>query len=335
MKKIWIVLLALLLVIGVVFIVFMLNKAEETEQEQLAGLVNVAGKTVSVEVTPTPEAAEESTQTSLQDVINILLLGVDNNNANTMDELGNSDGIILVSLNPKTKEIIFTSFLRDTRVRVNDSYNDKLTMVYHTGGTELLKKTFEDNFGIPVDYYAMFNYLDVIDIVDSVGGVEIELSQSELYNMEDKIINLTGLTNTDYADNTLANAQPGKINLSGLQAAAYMRIRPAEGNYDFGRTERARKVISEVIGKLYSLSIPDMLHFAQVMFEKTKTDIPAELMLKLSMDAENIRGYKRVMDRIPIDGAYESINDGSGAYIVPDFEINNRHLRESIYEGIH
>ena len=71
----------------------------------------------------------------------------------------------------------------------------------------------------------------------------------------------------------------------------------------------------EVITKLCEMELPDMLRFAEVLFEKTKTDIPAELMLQLAMNAESIKDYERVMDRIPIDGAYESLNDGSGAFI--------------------
>lgn len=91
----------------------------------------------------------------------------------------------------------------------------------------------------------------------------------------------------------------------------------------------------ELITKLCDMELPDMLRFAEVLFDKTKTDVPVELMLQLALNAESIKGYERVMDRIPIDGAYESLNEGSGSYIVPDFDVNNRHLRESVYEGIH
>lgn len=335
MKKI-ILIIVLLLVLGLLGAGFlMVNNTEKAEQAEIA---EVAGKTVHV--SPTPERLsgaknEEKSAQGLDDVINILLVGVDNSNAGSLEAQGNSDGMILVSFNPDTEEIVFTSFLRDTRVRVNDAYYDKLTMVFHSGGIELLEKTYKDNFNLDIDYYAIFNYLDVIDIVDSVGGVDVELSEQEIYFMEDKIKNLSSMSDTPYSENELTTDQAGLLTLNGVQAAAYMRIRPAEGNYDFGRTERARTVVAEIIRKVYALSAQDMLQFASVLFEKTETDMPADVMLTFAANAEQIKAYQQVMDRIPIDDAYSSLNDGSGSYIVPDFEVNNQHLYESIYEGKH
>lgn len=335
MKKL-ILIFSLLIVLGLLGAGFlMVNRAEKAEQVEIE---EVAGKTVSV--SPTPERPSDSKKdgTSAQgvdDVMNILLLGVDNSSAAGLDAQGNSDGLMLVSFNPDTEEMIFTSFLRDTRVRVNDAYYDKLTMVFHSGGVELLEKTFKDNFDLDIDYYALFNYLDVIDIVDSVGGVDVELSAEEIYFMQEKIKNLSSLSNTPYSENELTTDQAGLLTLNGVQAAAYMRIRPAEGNYDFGRTERARTVVSEIIRKIYAMSAQDMLQFASVLFEKTETDMPADVMMSFAANAEGIKGYEQVMDRIPIDDAYSSLNDGSGSFIVPDFEVNNQHLYESIYEGKH
>lgn len=335
MKKVIVVIL-LLIVLGLLGAGFLVvNRTEKAEQAEIA---EVAGKTVTVSPTqermPEPKNDGESAQ-SFDDVINILLVGVDNSSTGSLDEQGNSDGMMLVSFNPDTEEIVFTSFLRDTRVRVNDAYYDKLTMVFHTGGIELLKKTYKDNFDLDIDYYASFNYLDVIDIVDSVGGVDVEVSEEEIYFMEGKIKNLSYLSNTPYSENELTTDQAGLLTLNGVQAAAYMRIRPAEGNYDFGRTERARTVVSEIIRKIYAMNAQDMLQFASVLFEKTETDMPVDVMMSFAANAEAIKGYEQVMDRIPIDDAYSSLNDGSGSYIVPDFEVNNQHLYESIYEGKH
>lgn len=331
MKKIFLI-FSLFIVLGLLGAGFlMVNRSEKAEQLEIA---EVAGKTVHV--SPTPDTKNDgASEQGLDDVINILLLGVDNSSVGSLDEQGNSDGMILISFNPNTEEIVFTSFLRDTRVRVNDTYYDKLTMVFHSGGVELLKKTYKDNFDLDIDYYALFNYLDVIDIVDSVGGVDVELSEEEIYFMEGKIKNLSSLSDTPYSENKLTTDQAGLLTLNGVQAAAYMRIRPAEGNYDFGRTERARTVVSEIIRKIYAMSAQDMLKFAGVLFEKTETDMPANVMMAFAANAEEIKAYEQVMDRIPIDDAYSSLNSGSGSYIVPDFEINNRHLYESIYEGKH
>ena len=142
-------------------------------------------------------------------------------------------------------------------------------------------------------------------------------------------------TGTNYADNALSTDQAGLVRLNGVQAAAYCRIRPAEGGYDAGRTERTRDVIAKVLGKAFQLSTSDMLQFANVFYDKMTTDIPDEVFLTLAENASELRQYSQISDRIPIDEAYESGDTGSGYYVVPDFNINNRHLRDSIYKGIH
>ncbi|MDO5785721.1 MAG: LCP family protein [Eubacteriales bacterium] len=336
MKKVIVILSVVLVLFGVLGAGFLL--VNSAEKEELAEIAEVSGKTVHVSPTPEQLPGSQNGAKSVQgfdDVINILLVGVDNSTAGGLDDRGNSDGMLLVSLNPDTEEIVFTSFLRDIRVRVNDAYYDKLTMVFHSGGIELLEKTYKENFNLDIDYYAIFNYLDVISIVDSVGGVDVELSEEEIYFMEGKIRNLSSLSNTPYSENELTTDQAGLLTLNGVQTAAYMRIRPAEGYYDFGRTERARTVVSEIIRKVYALSAQDMLQFASVLFEKIETDIPVDVMMAFAANAEEIKAYQQVMDRIPIDDAYSSLDNGSGFYIVPDFEVNSQHLYESIYEGKH
>ena len=289
----------------------------------------------AVHAAPTPVRTPQPGSQGLDKTINILMIGIDNNSSSTPDARGNADGIMLATINPHTQQIVFTSFLRDTRVRVQDSYYDKLTNVYHTGDVALLRETLEKNFEVPIDYYAIFDYENVVEIVDAVGGVEMELSMEEIYYMDAKIKDICVLVGADYAENALNVDQAGKIKLNGIQAAAYVRIRPNEGGYDVGRTERGRNVIAAVLGKAFRLGSSDLLNFANVFYKKLETDIPDSVFLELGMNASAIRKYKQIEDRIPIDGSYESGNTGSGYYVIPDFEVNNKHLQESLFEGKH
>ena len=157
----------------------------------------------------------------------------------------------------------------------------------------------------------------------------------EIYYMDAKIKDICVLVGADYAENALNVDQAGKIKLNGIQAAAYVRIRPNEGGYDVGRTERGRNVIAAVLGKAFRLGSSDLLNFANVFYKKLETDIPDSVFLELGMNASAIRKYKQIEDRIPIDGSYESGNTGSGYYVIPDFEVNNKHLQESLFEGKH
>ena len=328
----WAVLsIALLFVVAVIFLG--MRRAISYEAPQ----IEQAGQAVHAVPTPTPKPKQSSAGAaqSLTQTLNILLIGVDAVNGVSEETRGNADGVILATVNPHTKELIFTSFMRDTRVRVQDRGYDKITNVFHVGGPELLKEVLEQNFDVAIDYYAMFTYLDVVDIVDAVGGVEIDLSMEEIYFMEPKIRGVSSETHTDYEDNALNVDQAGLVTLNGVQAAAYARIRPAEGGYDAGRTERVRDVIAEVLVKAFRLSSSDMLQFASVFYEKMATNIPDETFLTLAMNASELRQYSRISDRIPIDDSYESGNTGSGYYVIPDFSVNNRHLQDSIYKGIH
>ena len=291
-----------------------------------------AGKVVSIPPSPVQETVTPA-EIGLNEVTNILLIGVDNDNLEGMEKLGSADGILLATINTSTEEIVFTSFLRDTRVAVDRNYNEKLTYVYHKGGIDLLRNTMESNFNIPIDYYAIFNYLDIISLVDSVGGLELELNEEEIKEMSGKISNLAKLTGEDADEYLLTPDQAGKINLNGLQTAAYMRIRPNYSHNDFGRTERARKIVFQLLEKAYSMSLPELISFAGDLLSKVQTDISAQAMLSIAAGAEQLKSYSQVSDRIPLDDAYTSLNNGS--YLVPNFELTNQHLHDSLYEGKH
>lgn len=324
-----IILLVLLLAGGI----YLVNRTEEVPE--------TAGQQVHVSPTPTPVKKTGAQNTAAPDsaglsrMYNILLVGVDNQDKNNMEVRGNADGIIIATINPETRELIFTSFMRDTRVRVRDSTYDKLTNVYHTGGIELLSETLEQNFEVPIDYYAIFNYVDIADIVDAIGGVEVELTSTEIMFMESKIASVSWLTGSDYKENVIDPDQVGPTTLNGVQAAAYARIRPSEGGYDAGRTERGQEIITAIMSKALQLGTSDMLQFASVFYEKIETDVPDDVFLELGLNASELRRYTKISDRIPLDGAYESSSTGSGYYAIPDFEVNNKHLHDSIYNGIH
>ncbi|MDO4983489.1 MAG: LCP family protein [Eubacteriales bacterium] len=271
----------------------------------------------------------------LKGVTNILLLGIDNDDLDYFDSNGNADGIMLVSINCDTRELILTSFMRDTKVKVNDYRRDKLTNVYHENGLETFIEVFENNFEIPVDYYALFRYPDIIEIVDSLGGIEVDIAEEEIVDFEAKMRSVAELMGLNYEDYLINWAGPGRFDFCGVQVAGYMRIRPAYGDYDSGRTGRARYVAEQLMDKLAKKSLSEKINFAATVYSKIETDIPEGMILKLAANANRVRHFDRFSDKIPLDEAYISENGGNGYYAVPDFEINNAHLQDSIYKGIH
>ena len=263
------------------------------------------------------------------DVTNILLIGVDNDYLPGMNDLGNADGLVLVSINKTSQKVVMTSFMRDIYVAMPGAFNTKITMSYHYGGVPVLLDTVEANFGINVDNYILVNYLNVIDIVDAVGGVTLDVSASELYFMQEKIHNLNYLAGNDWDANIIPTQNEGTLLLNGVQTAAYMRIRQA-GNGDFDRTNRARDVLLAIKDKVVDMTLLELNKLADVVLPCITTDLTQGEILSLLMNAPSYLKYAVDSNRIPIDGAYD-LKNIYGSVVVIDYEVNRRFLYESIY----
>lgn len=108
---------------------------------------------------------------------NILLVGVD---ARANKFSGRSDCMILLSVNKDKKTITMTSFLRDIYCSIPKHGSNRLNAAFAYGGPELLKSTLQANFGISVDRYMVVNFTSVMDLIDAIGGVDVELSEEEI-----------------------------------------------------------------------------------------------------------------------------------------------------------
>lgn len=265
-----------------------------------------------------------------KNVTNILLVGVDNDYS--MEARGNADGLIILSINKETKQIVLTSLMRDLYVSVPDKYNTKLTLVYHYEGLECLMDTIEANFGVPIDNYALVNYLNLIEIVDSMGGITLDVSGAEIYGMQEKIENLTMLTGAELSDNMLSQSQAGEICMNGIQTVAYLRIRNT-GDNDFGRTERARNVIIQMKNQATNMSLKDLNKFANVVLPCVTTDLTKGEILSLLLNVPDFLKYDFVSSRIPLDDTFY-FADFYGSVVVPDYFLNKEYLYNTIYEGV-
>lgn len=263
-------------------------------------------------------------------VTNILLIGVDNDNMAGMNDLGNADGLILVSINKGVKEIVLTSFMRDIKVELPEGGHSKLTYSYHKGGTAMLIETIEKNFGINIDNYVLVNYLNVVEIVDAVGGITMDVSADELYHMEIKIRNINGLLGLDANANMIPPENAGTLTLNGVQTAAYLRVRMA-GNNDVERTERARNVILKLKDKLLDMSISELNSFANTALPCITTDMDQGDILSLLMGAMKYMNYDMLSNRVPADDSYYYSQDGN-AYVIIDYDVNRAALQEIIYK---
>ena len=261
-------------------------------------------------------------------VTNILLIG---NDSRTAGEDGRSDAMILLSISDETKKIHMTSLLRDMYVEIPGYEGNRLNAAYSFGGAELLMETIEANFDVEVNRFVQVNFQAFADVVDGVGGVDLEVTNEEVllingyleeYNMlEDKPYG------TDYLDENLQ----GVIHLNGPQALAYCRNRYI--GTDFGRTQRQRKVLSAMVERVPWI----LLHMDKVsdVFENVTTNLTQAELTWLSGQLGKLVSYDMIQGSIPLDDTYSNANIRGMAVLEVDFEVNNQYIREEIYgQGI-
>ncbi len=259
-------------------------------------------------------------------VVNVLLIGSDSRDET--DE-GRSDAMILLSISNSTKTIQMTSFLRDMYVEIPGYEGNRLNAAYAFGGPELLMETITQTFDIKIDRYMVVNFKAFANLVDAVGGVKLDLSNDEVkwvnaylneYNL------LQGLPiDNDYLDETLS----GEIQLDGPQALAYSRNRYI--GTDFGRTERQRKVLNQVIKKIPGAMVTNPTGIIDGLFPNLTTNVTRGEFIYLSSVAWKLAAYDIEQNMIPLQGTYSDANIRDMAVLQVDFEANKKYLKEKIY----
>ena len=145
------------------------------------------------------ETGQEQDALRQDGVTNILLIG---NDSRENGEDGRSDAMILLSISTKTKTIQMISLLRDTYVEIPGHDGNRLNAAYAFGGPKLLMETIEENFQIPVSHYVLVNFEAFANLVDAVGGVDLELTSEEVEYVNGYLVEYNQLTGrpegTDY-----------------------------------------------------------------------------------------------------------------------------------------
>ena len=274
------------------------------------------------------EEVENLSKESMKEngVINILLIG---NDSRENGEDGRSDAMILISISDKTKTITMTSLLRDMYVDIPGHDGNRLNAAYSYGGAELLMQTIQQNFDIEVHRYALVNFQAFANLVDAVGGVDLELTNGEVNYVNGYLVEYNMLEGrpegTDYLDTSLS----GMIHLNGPQALAYTRNRYI--GTDFGRTERQRKVLAAVMKKMPGTLAVNSGELIDGLFPNLTTNLTKGECFQLSLNGSKLLTYDLVQQAIPAEGTYSNATIRSMAVLQVDFEANKKILQESIY----
>ena len=175
----------------------------------------------------------------------ILLMGVDTGSGSREDQwVGNSDTMILVTVNPQTRETTIMSLERDILTNITkdgETVQAKLNAAYAQGGAELAIETIQDLMNIHIDRYAMINMKGLVQLVDKVGGITVNNPFDFDISIEENEPEYT------------ANIPPGRQEIDGEQALVYSRMRYQDPEGDYGRQKRQREVIEKIIKKVLTL----------------------------------------------------------------------------------
>lgn len=188
----------------------------------------------------TRDKREDAVSLSAEQPISFALLGIDSYGDELEEMGGRSDTIILVTINPQTKQTTLVSIPRDSytemvnyQAETSNEYNDKLTHAYAFGGTEMALNSIQEFLAVPVDYYVEINMNGLEDLVDAIGGIEITSPLTFEYNGASF---KTGDTAT----------------LKGWEVLAFARMRYDDPQGDTGRQERQQLVIKAIVDQLLS-----------------------------------------------------------------------------------
>lgn len=277
-----------------------------------------------VEYAPTDILAEKPMKE--EGVTNILLIGNDSRE-NGGD--GRSDAMILVSISNRTQTIYLTSLLRDIYVEIPGHESNRLNAAYAFGGPELLLETIKQNFDIEVNRYVQVNFQAFANLIDAVGGVDLELTNEEVQLVNAYLNEYNMLENRPMDTDYLPADASGLLHLNGPQALAYSRNRYIGS--DFGRTQRQRKILEAVFHQLPSSVLTNADDMIDGILPNLTTNISRSECYLLSLDAPKLLTYELVQASIPIEGSYQNATIRKMSVLQVDFEKNKEFIRTQIY----
>lgn len=228
-----------------------------------------------------------------KNVINVALFGVDSRDKTVFT--GNTDSIMILSLNTKTKKVKIFSIMRDTFVPMEyegKSYYGKINSAY-VKGPEHAIKTINQAFDLDISEYATVNFYGMTDIINAVGGITATITKDELTwkgydhpnlnNCMDEICAEMGLDPEDYYIHT-----DGEQTLNGVQAVAYARVRNCTSVWgtrdDFGRTDRQRHVMQELFNKAITMKKTQYVSLIKALIPCSETSLSYSDVLGLAVN---------------------------------------------------
>lgn len=259
------------------------------------------------------------------DFTNVALFGLDSRDG----ELGEgvrSDSMMIASINNKTKAVKVVSIYRDTLTQQEDGTYEKANYAYADGGPQEAIALLNRNFDLDIQKYISVNFNSLADIIDALGGIEIDLTPEEVFWTNGYCTETSKVVGRKTKELT----KPGKQLLDGIQAVSYARIRKTTGD-DFKRTERQRTVLMKVVEKAKKASLPTLNKIIDKILPQVSTNLSASDFLGLAADSSRYKLSKMAgypFDVTPVD----SVIGLEGSYVTAiGFADNVKQLHKYLF----
>lgn len=271
-------------------------------------------------------------------ILNVALFGVDRHAES--DVRSRSDSIVILSLDSRHKKIKLTSLMRDMWIHIPGYKDNRINAAIALGGEQLAIKTIEQNFGIKIDRFCSVDFEGFKDIIDIIGGLDIDITKQEAHHINRLLIELDialkkgGLKPFN---SPLLEEFNGVHHLNGAQSLQYARSRKvptAEGMHDdYARTFRQRRVISLVVDKLKTSSLPQLLNIIEKVAPYINTNFKKNEIITLSKDSPKYLQYEISEFRLPENDNLEGRNiNGASVLVIKDMNKAKLNLAKFIYE---
>ena len=261
---------------------------------------------------------------TLEGYTNIALFGLDNRKAGQYNQ-GQSDVIMIASINNKTKEVRLLSVYRDTYLSIGNGKYNKANAAYARGGAKQAVQMLNANLDLNITEYVCVDWMAVTEAVDALGGVEIEVTKQEV-----KYINAgVDEMNAKFGTKSKHISGSGKMTLDGAQATSYARIRKTAGN-DFKRASRQRIVLEAMLNKAKAADMGTLLNICNTVFDDISTSLTLDEIIGL---AKHVKQYSiGTTSGFPFKMTTDQLS-GSGDTVIPiGLEKNVSELHKYLFD---
>lgn len=261
-------------------------------------------------------------------ITNIALFGIDATDGNA----GRSDAIMIATVDKIHNKLKLTSIMRDSYVDIQGHGKDKINHAYAFGGHELALKTLNENFDLNLKDFATVNFSSLPKIIDSVGGLELNIRQDEINANPGINDHIKDLNRLSHADCPLISS-PGIQHVNGTQALAYCRIRYTAGG-DGERTERQRIVLSKLFEKFTNISPTKYPTILNELMPMITTSLSSSEILNLAKIVASMGDSGLEQERYPKDEYSKGEMIHGVYYLTFDKEATVKQIHDYIFEDI-